>query len=393
MSIRYELLKNTYQFSSIPCFYFEKGSLVSYYPSNAGSFQPPLKYFRILNEQELGISFLVSEAYCFYGVIREHGSENFCIIGPISSVPYNKNIISMLQKDYVISGDDLSDFTSFLYAIPQYHLNQIQAYLKTIYYLLNKKIAKPEDIMGNARMLDKNFYASYVNQQYKDKENEFINNSLDIERRFLTCIEKGDIEGLNRFFKDIYTMNIGTLANNNLRQVKNYTIVSISLCCRASIQGGLLSDTAFHLSDSYIQQLEASDNIELIQNLTAKMMLDFTTRVAEDKISISKNHEIQHVLEYVHRNINRHLTVSDIAKHVGFSRAYLSHKFKETLGFDLSSFIYRCKLEEAKELLRYTDKSIGEISNYLYFSNQSHFQNCFKKQFGITPRKYRNGVE
>ncbi len=54
-----------------------------------------------------------------------------------------------------------------------------------------------------------------------------------------------------------------------------------------------------------------------------------------------------------------------------------------------SEFIMRCKLEEAKALLAYTDKSLSEISSYLCFSSQAYFQNVFKKKYGITPNAYR----
>ena len=50
----------------------------------------------------------------------------------------------------------------------------------------------------------------------------------------------------------------------------------------------------------------------------------------------------------------------------------------------------RCKLEEAKSLLTYSDKSLIEISNYLCFSSQSYFQNVFKKKYGMTPKQYRD---
>ena len=78
-----------------------------------------------------------------------------------------------------------------------------------------------------------------------------------------------------------------------------------------------------------------------------------------------------------------------MADYVGFSKSYLSAYFKDTLGFKISDFILRCKLEEGRDLLRFTDKSITTISTYLCFSSQSHFQTAFKKQYGITPKEYR----
>ena len=59
------------------------------------------------------------------------------------------------------------------------------------------------------------------------------------------------------------------------------------------------------------------------------------------------------------------------------------------MGFTIGSFITRCKLEEAKSLLTYSEKSLAEISNYLCFSSQPHFQSLFKKQYHMTPLEYR----
>lgn len=53
-----------------------------------------------------------------------------------------------------------------------------------------------------------------------------------------------------------------------------------------------------------------------------------------------------------------------------------------------NDFILR-KNHEAKGLLRYTDKSITAISDYLGFSSQSHFSHVFKKYSGNLPNEYR----
>lgn len=78
-----------------------------------------------------------------------------------------------------------------------------------------------------------------------------------------------------------------------------------------------------------------------------------------------------------------------MADHIGRSRSYLSARFKKELGFDLGDFIMQCRMEEAKSLLRYSDKTLSEISSYLCFSSQSYFQNVFKRKYGITPKQYR----
>lgn len=60
-----------------------------------------------------------------------------------------------------------------------------------------------------------------------------------------------------------------------------------------------------------------------------------------------------------------------------FNRSYLSTKFKKETGMIISDYIMKEKIEEAKRLLRYTDKSATAIAAYLGFSSQSHFLTRF----------------
>ena len=48
------------------------------------------------------------------------------------------------------------------------------------------------------------------------------------------------------------------------------------------------------------------------------------------------------------------------------------------------------KIEKATHLLRYSDKSLIDIANYLSFSSQSHFTKTFENFIGLTPKKYRD---
>ncbi|RHS82212.1 AraC family transcriptional regulator [Firmicutes bacterium AM43-11BH] len=78
-----------------------------------------------------------------------------------------------------------------------------------------------------------------------------------------------------------------------------------------------------------------------------------------------------------------------MAKELYISRPYLSAKFKKDTGTTLTDFILHEKTEEAKRLLRYTDKTATMIGAYLGFSSQSHFSRVFKKHIGLTPAEYR----
>ena len=67
----------------------------------------------------------------------------------------------------------------------------------------------------------------------------------------------------------------------------------------------------------------------------------------------------------------------------------MSYKFKQETGMTLTEYILKEKTEEAKRLLRYSDKPINAISAYLGFSSQSHFSSVFKKYTNCLPNDYR----
>jgi AraC-like DNA-binding protein len=81
-----------------------------------------------------------------------------------------------------------------------------------------------------------------------------------------------------------------------------------------------------------------------------------------------------------------------IAKQLNISPSYLSNKFKEETGETLKTFIARQKIEEAKNLIVYSDLSIGEIYSVLNFHDQSYFIKVFKKLTGLTPKQFKNNL-
>ena len=76
--------------------------------------------------------------------------------------------------------------------------------------------------------------------------------------------------------------------------------------------------------------------------------------------------------------VSKELPKSRLSKEVQFSNALL-----KTI-LTLSEII-----DEAKRLLRYSDKSFTAISTYLGFSSPSHFSKVFKEKTENTPFEYR----
>lgn len=180
------------------------------------------------------------------------------------------------------------------------------------------------------------------------------------------------------------------IANDALRQLKNTFIVTATLASRAAIKGGMDAEDALSLSDDYIRKCELMVGVEPIVNLQYHMVLDYTRRVERVRLGKNPSKLLMQVTNYVQHNLSRPVDVDDLAKTLFISRSHLASRFKRETGMTLTDFILCEKVEEAKRLLRYSDKSLTLIADYLGFSSQSHFTRIFKKHSGKTPKEYRD---
>ncbi len=82
----------------------------------------------------------------------------------------------------------------------------------------------------------------------------------------------------------------------------------------------------------------------------------------------------------------------DIAKCADFcymSKPHFSRVFKRTTGMSPVQFILGLRIDRAKELLDFTDKTIADVAEASGFQDQNYFARTFKKVTGLTPTQYR----
>ena len=135
--------------------------------------------------------------------------------------------------------------------------------------------------------------------------------------------------------------------------------------------------------------MERLTDLSSIALLELNTLKSFAEHVKIASIPEGVSPIIEVCINYVSNSTNKDISVQSIAETLKLNRSYLSKTFKKEMGINLGQFIRNKKLQEAKNLLLYSNKSINEISNYLCFSSQSYFQNVFKKEFNTTPREFK----
>ncbi len=79
-----------------------------------------------------------------------------------------------------------------------------------------------------------------------------------------------------------------------------------------------------------------------------------------------------------------------ISQKLNYDYTYLSNLFSEVNGITIQHYIIVLKIEKAKELLRYNDLNLTEISYKLHYSSVAHLSNQFKKITGLSPSFYKH---
>ena len=211
----------------------------------------------------------------------------------------------------------------------------------------------------------------------------------DQELTFYDTVRRGDIKTLEKIMLSLDDEKLGKLSENPLNNQKYHLIVTIALITRFCIEGGLPAETAYTLSDLYIQRLDVCKSIDELRHIHKQVTFDFAKRMKkiQDKPLLSKS--TLQAIDYIYINLQDRLTLDDVASKVKLNKTYFCKLFKQETGFTISKYITKLKIEAAANMLIYTDYSEISLANYFAFSSLSHFINVFKSIMGVTPKEYR----
>lgn len=227
---------------------------------------------------------------------------------------------------------------------------------------------------------------------FAQREEDFAHNSFDREIAFYESICSGDIDLVRVFSTPLCGEGYGTLSADPLRNLKYHFVVSTAMVARFCIKSGMTPETAYQLSDYYILRADECRTEEGVHSIHTEMVEGYTRSMRRVNNSRIYSKQIVRALDYISEHIHSRILLHDAAAHLKISEAYLSRLFKSETGMPFSEYINRKKIETAACLLRYSDYSDLDISNFLAFSSQSYFIKLFRQYMGMTPRAYRKSA-
>lgn len=95
------------------------------------------------------------------------------------------------------------------------------------------------------------------------------------------------------------------------------------------------------------------------------------------------------LVDYIEDHLDEELSLDRLAARFYVSKYHIAHVFKDNLGLSIHQYITKKRLALCQEAIR-TKMSIGEIYQTYGFGDYSSFYRAFKKEYGISPKEYRD---
>jgi AraC family transcriptional regulator len=100
-------------------------------------------------------------------------------------------------------------------------------------------------------------------------------------------------------------------------------------------------------------------------------------------------HILRRILEWMHANLDRQVTLQELADCAGLSVSHFAHQFRRSVHASPHRYLLSLRIERSKTLLRNPKATILEVALDTGFETQQHFATIFRQMTGVSPGEYR----
>lgn len=202
-------------------------------------------------------------------------------------------------------------------------------------------------------------------------------------------IMQGHVDGIIDLLNDNSGLFWNTKsADENLRSLKNKCLIVCSISSVFALQVNAPYKRIINLLASYSESLSSLKSSQEIILKTTYLLETLTYLVSISNVTNFSLH-VKRVMQYIKSHYKEKITLNQLAEYVNLNAVYLSSLIKKETNLSLMENINLIRVEEGKNLLIFTNRSIQEISFALGYNYQNHFNNVFKKFTGMTPLEFR----
>lgn len=137
----------------------------------------------------------------------------------------------------------------------------------------------------------------------------------------------------------------------------------------------------------YAANPQASESPVLIRALLCAVLVESVRQMLNPPTAPKEF--VSAAVAYLRAHLQDTVRMSDLVRHVGFSRARLFDIFKAQTGLTPNHYLQRLRIERAQAQLTQTKLSITEIAHATGFSSGQYFSTVFGRYTGLSPSNFR----
>lgn len=138
-----------------------------------------------------------------------------------------------------------------------------------------------------------------------------------------------------------------------------------------------------------IEQNYTLGNFIYTSNLLSLILSEIYFREKSSEID-KQNQYLTKVIRYMYENLDKELSLQDLADRMQLSKSYMNSIFKKYAHRSPVDFFIHLKMQQACKYFKMTDMRVFEVSNKLGYVDQYYFSRIFKKVIGVSPREYKS---
>jgi AraC family transcriptional regulator len=133
-----------------------------------------------------------------------------------------------------------------------------------------------------------------------------------------------------------------------------------------------------------------------VEHLAVHLLRNFSNMRRSDELELSRvgliDRRIRRAVELMHAQMDRELSLKEIAAASYLSPFHFARLFKKLTGSSPHAYLATLRTKRAQLLLAETDLSVTEISSRVGYASSSHFTKAFRQATGLTPRGFRTAL-
>ncbi|EPI00529.1 transcriptional regulator, AraC family [Enterococcus faecalis 13-SD-W-01] len=141
-----------------------------------------------------------------------------------------------------------------------------------------------------------------------------------------------------------------------------------------------------HLQDQSNARTDFQTSVLIHELLNELILQKYHLDFSEEDIPVYI-HDLQHFLD---EHFRETITLADLEDRFHLNKYQLSKEFSKFIGTPPIDYLISKKISYAKDLLRYTEFSVQDISSEIGIDNFAYFSRLFKTKTGLSPREFRN---